>query len=85
MQIISQQFPLQEESVSRQQLATADDVSLKLPEDVNQDLLDGLLQELPNQTEEFSAAIQRLIKGGTPEDVNIAQRIAHTLKGAGNP
>lgn len=75
---------LQEESVSRQQLATADDVSLELPEDVNQDLLDSLLQELPNQTEEFSAAIQRLIKGGTLEDVNIAQRIAHTLKGAGN-
>jgi chemosensory pili system protein ChpA (sensor histidine kinase/response regulator) len=39
---------------------------------------------LPGQSEEFSAAIQRLINGGTLEDVNIAKRVAHTLKGAGN-
>lgn len=65
--------------------AQAEDVSLVLPEDVNPELLDGLLQELPNQTAEFSAAIQRLLEGiGTLEDLEVAQRIAHTLKGAGN-
>jgi chemosensory pili system protein ChpA (sensor histidine kinase/response regulator) len=64
--------------------AHAEDVALTIPEDVNQDLLDGMLQELPTQAEEFSAAIQRLISGGTLEDVQIAQRISHTIKGAGN-
>ena len=64
--------------------ARAEDVALTIPEDVNQDLLDGMLQELPTQAEEFSAAIQRLIAGGAPEDVQIAQRISHTIKGAGN-
>ncbi|MFO1372413.1 MAG: response regulator [Candidatus Competibacteraceae bacterium] len=65
--------------------AEPEDVSLALPEDVNPELLDGLLQELPNQTAEFSAAVQRLAEGtGTLEDLEVAQRIAHTLKGAGN-
>ena len=64
--------------------ARAEDVALTIPEDVNHDLLDGMLQELPTQAEEFSAAIQRLISGGTLEDVQIAQRISHTIKGAGN-
>ena len=75
---------LEEDVPKRQSKATADDVSLQLDDDVSQDLLEGLLQELPGQSEEFSAAIQRLINGGTLEDVNIAKRIAHTLKGAGN-
>ena len=57
---------------------------MTIPEDVNHDLLDGMLQELPTHAEEFSAAIQRLIAGGTLEDVQIAQRISHTIKGAGN-
>jgi chemosensory pili system protein ChpA (sensor histidine kinase/response regulator) len=69
---------------TRATIAQEEDVSLELPEDVNHDLLDGLLQELPVQTELFSAAVQRLVRGGTLQDVEIAQRIAHTLKGAGN-
>ena len=65
--------------------ALADDVSLVLPEDVNPELLDSLLQELPAQTAELSAAIQRLAGGeGDLRDVAVAQRIAHTVKGAGN-
>ena len=69
---------------ARPSVATDEDVSLDVPKDVNPELLDGLLQELPQQTEEFSSAIQRLIRGGSLDDVNIAQRVAHTLKGAGN-
>jgi len=70
---------------ARQQHAVPDDVSLALPEDVNPELLDSLLQELPSQTAEFSTAIQRLAEGeGNMEDVDVAQRIAHTVKGAGN-
>ncbi len=73
------------EAEARPQQAQPADVSLALPADVNQELLDGLLQELPHQAAEFSAAIQRLATGdGHLEDVDVARRIAHTLKGAGN-
>jgi len=62
-----------------------EDVSLVLPDDVNSDLLDAMLQELPLQTSEFSAAIKKLVDGeGGLDDVKSAQRIAHSLKGAGN-
>ena len=69
---------------ARAQTATAEDVSLELPEDANPELVDALLHELPQQTEELSAAVQRLLNGGSLEDVTVAQRIAHTIKGAGN-
>ncbi len=73
------------EAEARPRQARPEDVSLALPADVNQELLDGLLQELPHQAAEFSAAIQRLAAGdGQIQDVDVARRIAHTLKGAGN-
>ena len=69
----------------RPSTARPEDVSLELPPDTNQELLDSLLQELPNQTSDFTAAIQKLYDGqGTMADMESAQRIAHTLKGAGN-
>jgi len=74
----------EEEKQQRQTIATADDVTLTLPEDVNQELLDGLLQDLPEQTEEFSSAIEHLKISGSKDDIETAQRIAHTLKGAAN-
>ena len=69
---------------SRPVHATSEDVSLELPEDVDQDLLEAMLQELPGQSEELSNALQRLNNDGTLEDILVAKRIAHTLKGAGN-
>jgi chemosensory pili system protein ChpA (sensor histidine kinase/response regulator) len=75
---------LEEEVEKRPAQAVAEDVSLALPEDVNTELLDALLQELPGQTQTFSEAIQNLIAGGSLDDVNVAQRTAHTVKGAGN-
>jgi chemotaxis protein histidine kinase CheA len=69
----------------RQTKASAEDVSLELPTDISQELLDGLLQELPSQTEGFSNAIQALIDGsGDSKESEKAQRIAHTVKGAAN-
>src|SRR5215510_1365091 len=74
-----------EEQEPRQELACPADIALTLPEDVNPALLDSLLQDLPQQAADFSAAIQRLTSGaGTLADVNMAQRVAHTLKGAAN-
>ncbi len=74
-----------EQKPLRQSEATAADVSLALPEDINAELLDGLLQELPVQTSAFTAAIERLSTGqGSSKDVERAMRAAHTLKGAAN-
>lgn len=64
--------------------ATDADISITLPSDVNQELLELLLQELPVLTQQFSEAIQRLQISGSEQDVMIAQRIAHTLKGSAN-
>lgn len=73
------------EKPSRKTEATPHDISLTLPQDVNHELLDTLLQELPLQTSDFSSAIQKLIKGeGSLDDVDVAQRVAHSLKGAAN-
>ena len=75
---------LEEAVEPRPAQAAPEDVSLALPDDVNTELVDALLQELPAQTQTFSEAIANLIAGGSLDDVNIAQRTAHTLKGAGN-
>lgn len=64
--------------------AKAEDVSLALPGDVNRELLELLLHDLPNYTEQLSTALQRLRSGGGQPDIEIAQRVAHTLKGAAN-
>jgi chemotaxis protein histidine kinase CheA/ActR/RegA family two-component response regulator len=69
---------------SRIEVATDADVSLALPSDVNQELLELLLQELPVYTQQFSEAVQRLQLSGSEQDVEVAQRIAHTLKGSAN-
>ncbi len=70
---------------SRQKEARPEDVVLTVPDDLNQELLDGLLQELPIHTGEFSTAIQRLAKGeGSFTEIDVAKRAAHTLKGAAN-
>ncbi len=74
----------EEEKKQRQSVALDDDMSLVLPDDVNPELLEGLLQDLPVQTGEFSVAIQNLQEQENIEYLEVAQRIAHTLKGAGN-
>lgn len=77
--------PAPEPSEQRQTSATDEDISLAVPEGVNQELLESLLLELPALTAQFSATVHRLNKGeGDFEDLTTAQRAAHTLKGAAN-
>jgi chemosensory pili system protein ChpA (sensor histidine kinase/response regulator) len=65
--------------------ASEEDVSLTIPEDVGAELIEGLLSELPLQSAEFAAAIQRIGNGaGSLYDLEAAKRAAHTLKGAAN-
>ncbi len=65
--------------------ATADDVSLKLPEGVSNELYGVLLKELPHLSQTFSSTIQ-VMKEPDASIVCVleAQRVAHTLKGACN-
>ncbi len=80
--IIASQSPQLE---TRKTRAEVSDVSLELPEDVNQDLLNSLLDELPTLTANFSEIIQKIISKNRSIDYLLeAQRIAHTLKGSGN-
>ncbi|MFM8330935.1 MAG: response regulator [Candidatus Methylumidiphilus sp.] len=72
------------EEAPREQAATADEVSLALPDDVNRELLDILLQELPGHIQQLSEAVLRLRAAGSMQDIELAQRIAHTLKGSAN-
>jgi chemosensory pili system protein ChpA (sensor histidine kinase/response regulator) len=69
---------------ARVKIATDDDISIALPDDVNQELLELLLLELPVYSQQFSEAVQRLQSTGTEKDVEVAQRVAHTLKGCAN-
>ncbi len=69
---------------ARMREATADNISLDIPDDVHVDLVNSLLLDLPKQTEEFSTAVQNLNHDDYLEQLEIAKRIAHTLKGAGN-
>lgn len=73
------------ETPARLQQAQPADVSLAPPTDINPELLESLLQELPEQSGEFSQLIDKLSRGqGLISDLESARRIAHTLKGAAN-
>lgn len=66
-------------------LATPQDVALKLPNDVDKKVLEGFLQEAPDQARHlvFLARNMCAVEGGDSSDVIAARRIVHTLKGTG--
>lgn len=69
----------------RQRLASAEDVALEISADASKDLIDAFFMEAPAQTERFSLTIALIAAGeNLAENVKVAQRIAHTLKGSGN-
>lgn len=68
----------------RIKVATEEAISIEVPDDVQAELLDGMLQELPRQTEEFSIALQKLDSDDYLSQLEVTQRIAHTIKGAAN-
>ena len=72
----------QEETSSKRIIAKAEDVSLNISSDVNTDVLETTLHELPLLSTRFHQAITSLITEGAHKDTLLqAQRIAHTLKG----
>jgi chemotaxis protein histidine kinase CheA/ActR/RegA family two-component response regulator len=69
---------------SRATEALPEHVELSVPTDVDRNVLNSLLAELPQHAQRFSELVQSLAHGGTLEDMDQARRVAHTLKGAGS-
>ncbi len=74
------------EEPANQLPVTADAAMLTLVpgEHINPDLFEGLMIELPGQVVQFSQYLNEFILSHQPDSLAAAQRIAHTLKGAGN-
>ena len=65
--------------------ASDDDISLRLPDDIDPGLLDVFLQDSPSQLARLASLVQGLIERRTSTaEVVEAQRVAHTFKGSGN-
>jgi HPt (histidine-containing phosphotransfer) domain-containing protein len=60
-----------------------EDLSLTIPSDADRIVVDNLLIELPNLSEQFTQLIGRITLGDRSQ-LEAAQRIAHTLKGSAN-
>lgn len=61
-----------------------EELELKVAPDVAPAVLEGMLRELPGNVGELSDRLQRLVRSGGEDDIDIARRIAHTLKGDAN-
>lgn len=68
----------------RKAIAEAEDIELKIADDVLPAVLDGMLRELPVRSAEFTQMVHTIVRTGHPEAIDIARRIAHTLKGDGS-
>lgn len=64
--------------------ATPELVDLNISEEVDRELFDSLMHDLPKQTEELSYAVQKLQEQDFLKQLEISERIAHSLKGLGN-
>jgi len=72
----------QDKSVTSRIIITESDISLTIASDVNPELLEAIMHELPLLTEKFSKAIQNIVgENGHCDYLREAQCIAHTLKG----
>lgn len=85
VQLQSSQVAAVDESANQLPLiADAEMLRLVPGEHINPDLFEGLMIELPGQVAQFSQCMNEFIRRGEHEFLTAAQRIAHTLKGAGN-
>lgn len=65
-------------------LASAEDLVLNLPADIDAKLLEGFFQEAPEQARDLVDAVRRMTQGEDAlEQLARAKRVAHTLKGTG--
>ncbi|MFO1388267.1 response regulator [Cellvibrio sp.] len=64
--------------------ATPDMLSMVVGEDINPDLFEGLMIELPAQVAQFTDQLNEFAQAHQMQSLASAQRIAHTLKGSAN-
>ncbi len=64
--------------------ATSDMLNLALSEDINPELFEGLMLELPNQVNRFAEYLDAYVQQADGQALAAAQRIAHTIKGSAN-
>lgn len=70
---------------ARETEARADDVALDVSTDAGPELLDAFFAESPGHAEKFSTLVEAIANGeDIQNNVEAAQRLAHTLKGSGN-
>jgi chemotaxis protein histidine kinase CheA len=70
---------------ARETVARPEDLVLDVPDDVNRLLVDAFLTEGPHQAGEYSALIQRIVRGEAwSEELNECRRLIHALKGSAN-
>ncbi|MFL0801298.1 MAG: response regulator [Agarilytica sp.] len=75
---------LGEEGDSLPESITPEMCSLAPEDNIRPELLQGLLIELPQQVEQFESSLKAFLGSHDFTDLNQAQRIAHTIKGAAN-
>lgn len=68
----------------RKTIADVDDIGLTPADDVLPSVLDGMLRELPGNAERLGASVRALAATRSPEPIDEARRVAHTLKGDAN-
>jgi len=73
------------EQQDRVSTANPEDVSLDISNDISQPLLEAFFQESPQLAVSFSEHIEKIaINVDVIENIKVAQRVAHTLKGSAN-
>ena len=66
------------------QTAVSADVAVNVQDDLDPNLHDMLIVELPSLTDDFLNSLQQVIEAGSLQDLDAARRTAHTIKGLGN-
>jgi chemosensory pili system protein ChpA (sensor histidine kinase/response regulator) len=68
----------------RKTVAEFDDIGLAPADDVLPSVLEGMYRELPGNAARFGASVRALVDTRSPEPIDEARRVAHTLKGDAN-
>ena len=68
----------------RKTVAGFEDIRLTPADDVLPNVLDGMLRELPGNTARLGASVRALADTRSPDPIDEARRVAHTLKGDAN-
>ncbi len=68
----------------RKTVAGFEDIGLAPADDVLPNVLDGMLRELPGNTARLGASVRALADTRSPDPIDEARRVAHTLKGDAN-